>query len=274
VSCRHIFSRAAAAFHKIYKVLKNMVKHMRKKIPPLLLIALVLITGCTAPAPQDTPAETPATGSLVVSSTPPGAEVYLDNVYRGTTPVTVIDLAGSHTLELRLRDYQSWSKSIQIEAASRAYVDTVLVPVTVIPSLTVTVPTTGSFTVPTTRLRQVTATTPTETPASLPFLGCFLFETYGKTGTGEHFNLTEVWWFQPAGIGQRNTTWIYTPPKKTEVYLSGFIWTRDPVTDLITLPAAGGLNIPAEVTYNGNNDTITFSNVNMRSVFERVPCWI
>jgi hypothetical protein len=249
---------------------------MRKKIPPLLLITLVLIVGCTAPAPQDMLAETPATGSLVVSSTPPGAEVYLDNVYRGTTPVTVIDPAGSHTLELRLRDYQSWSKSIQIDVGTRAYVDTVLVPVTVIPSRTVTVPTTGSLTVPTTRLRLVTTpatTSQTPTPWPRSILGCFLFETYGKTGAGEPFNVTESWWFQPAGIGQRNTTWIYTPPKKTEVYLSGFIWTQDPVTDLITLPAAGGLQIPAEVTYNGNNDTITFSNVNMRSVFERVPCW-
>ncbi|HSQ93281.1 MAG TPA: PEGA domain-containing protein, partial [Methanoregula sp.] len=96
---------------------------MPGKIPPLLLITLVLVAGCTAPAPQDTPAETPVTGSLVVSSTPPGAEVYLDNVYRGTTPVTVIDLAGFHTVELRLRDYQSWSKSIQIDAGTRAYVD-------------------------------------------------------------------------------------------------------------------------------------------------------
>ncbi len=248
---------------------------MHKIIPPLLLITLVLITGCITPAPEDKPAGTPATGSVEVSSTPPGAEVYLDNVYRGTTPVTVIDLAGSHTLELRLRDHQAWSGSIRIDAAARGYVDTVLVPVTVIATLPATVMTPVVTTVPTTR-PTLTSPAPTRTPTPWPrtFLGCFQWESYGRTGTGESFNVTEIWWFQPAGVGLRNGTWIFTPPKKTEYDLTGFTWSRDPATSLITVTTVGGQGRPAEVYYNGNNDTITFSNVNMRpTIFKRVACW-
>jgi hypothetical protein len=256
-----------------------MVMRMSGKFPPLLLIALVLIAMCITPVPKDKPAEIPATGAVEVASTPSGAEVYLDTVYRGTTPVTIVDQAGSHTLEIRLRDHQSWSKSIQIDAGTKAYVDTVLVPVPVITTLPTTVLTTRSTTVPTTRPRLTTPATPSPAPTQTPtpwprtFLGCFQWESYGRTGTGENFNLTDIMWFQPAGVGLFNHTWIFTPPKKTEVDFTGFTWSRDPATSLITVTIVGGQGKPAEVYYNGNNDTITFSNANMRSVFERVPCW-
>ena len=254
---------------------------MSGKFFSALVIALVLIAGCLTPAPKETPVTTPATGSVEVSSAPPGAGVYLDNVYRGTTPVTVIDAAGPHTLGLRLRDYQSWSKSIVIEGGSRAYVDTSLAPVPALPSLQTTAVTTGSTMVPTTRPQPTTepATSPTTPPAPTPWprmlLGCFQYETDGRTGTGENVHVTQVFWFQPAGVGLINGTWSFPPPKKPEVSLTGFTWSRDPATDLVTFTIVGGTGAPAEVHYNGNNDTITFSNRNMRpTVFPRVACWM
>src|SRR5512137_1940070 len=135
-----------------------MVMHMSKCLP-LLIITLVLITGCITPVPKDTPADIQTTGSVEVSSTPQGAEVYLDNVYKGTTPVTIIEQPGSHILELRLRDHQSWSKSIQIVGGTKVYMDTTLAPVPVLTSLQTTVPTTRPTTVPTTRSRPVTSPT-------------------------------------------------------------------------------------------------------------------
>ena len=108
----------------------------------ILLITLVLIAGCTTPLPKDSATDIQTTGSVEVSSTPAGAEVYLDNVYKGTTPVTIIGQPGSHILELRLRDYQSWSKSIQIVEGTKVYQDTVLAPVPVLTSLPTTVLTT------------------------------------------------------------------------------------------------------------------------------------
>lgn len=227
----------------------------------LLVITLVLIAGCTTPVPQDTPTDNQTTGTIEVSSTPAGAEVYLDNVYKGTTPVTIIGQPGSHILELRLRDHRSWSKSIQIVGGTKVYQDTVLAPVPVLTSLPTTVMTTQPTPVPT-------------TPWPRMILGCFQWETYGWTGTGERFNLTEIWWFQPAGVGLRNGTWIFAPPRKPQSDLTGFTWLRDPATGFVAVTLVGG-GSPAQVYYNGNNDTITFSNVNMRpTIFWRVPCQI
>ena len=147
-------------FHKIYDTLKNMVMRMSKYVV-LLVIILVLITGCMTPVPKDTPSDIQVTGSVEVSSTPTGAEVYLDNVYKGTTPVTIVEQPGYHIIELRLRDRQLWSKSIQIVGGTKVYIDTALAPVPVLTSLQTTIQTTHMVTVPTTRSQPVsTPTTP------------------------------------------------------------------------------------------------------------------
>ena len=238
----------------------------------LLVITLVLIAGCTTPVPKDSPADIQTTGSVEVSSTPPGAEVYLDNVYKGITPVTIIEQPGSHILELRLRDHQYWSKSIQIVEGTKVYMDTAFTPVPVLTSLQTTLMTTKPTTVPTTRPRLVTTPTTAPTPWPRTLLGCFQYETYGWTGTGERFNVTEILWFQPAGIGLLNNTFIFPPPKKSEVSFTGYTWSQDPATSLITVTLVGG-GPQAKVYYNGNNDTITFSNINMKpTIFWRVPC--
>lgn len=47
-----------------------------------------------------------ATETLSISSTPSGASVYLDGVYKGTTPLTILDVSvGSHTIKLTLSGY-------------------------------------------------------------------------------------------------------------------------------------------------------------------------
>jgi len=256
-----------------------MVMHM-SGLPPLLVIALMLVTGCLSSAPVDAPPPVVTTGILEVSSSPPGAEVYLDTVYRGTTPVRVIGEPGSHALELRLRDYQPWTKSIVIESGARGYVDTVLVPVPAVTSPTATLPATRTATLPTTRAQPVTtlATTSTAPTAPTPWprllLGCFMFETDARKATGESLHLTEIWWFQPAGIGLVNETWTYQTPHKPDISLTGFTWSRDPATDLVAVTIVGGKGATAEVHYNAGNDTITFSNRNMRpTIFPRVACW-
>lgn len=213
-----------------------------------ILAVLVLASGCmtAAPSPESTIEST--TGSLEVSSTPQGAEVYLNGVYHGTTPSTIPDLPnGTYFLVLRHRDHKEWTWYVDIQAGT-----------------TVTIKAT---------LTSLVTPTPTPTPWPRTILGCFKWETYGWTGTGESFNLTEIWWFQPAGVGLKNGTFIFPPPRKPQTSLTGFTWSRDPATGLITVTTVGGTGIPAEVYYNGNNDTITFSNINMRpTIFGRVPC--
>ncbi|HXW98739.1 MAG TPA: PEGA domain-containing protein [Methanomicrobiales archaeon] len=66
----------------------------------VLLASALLAAGCTKEAPQ--------TGSLVVTSTPPGLEVQaiLDGNYRGHTPLTLANLsAGYHLLQLKAENY-------------------------------------------------------------------------------------------------------------------------------------------------------------------------
>ena len=104
---------------------------MLQKIAICLLILGVFLCGCTAPLPEKT-------GSIKITSSPAGAEVYLDNEYRGTTPNTINTVpAGNHTVELRERGYKSWSQDITVTSGSTVSVSPSLVPVAV------TVPTTG-----------------------------------------------------------------------------------------------------------------------------------
>jgi hypothetical protein len=58
-------------------------------------------------------------GTLAVRSVPEGAEVRVDGVLQGTTPVDLTGVpAGTHTLELRKAGYATVNESIEIEAGT------------------------------------------------------------------------------------------------------------------------------------------------------------
>ena len=81
-------------------------------------------------SPTTTPTSPPAqTGSLSVTSSPSGAQVFIDNVYRGYSPSTYDDLStGMHTLTLKLAGYQDYSTMVQIDQGSTATVQASLSP--------------------------------------------------------------------------------------------------------------------------------------------------
>ena len=81
----------------------------------IIVIVFVLLTGCVSgPGSQK--------GTLNLTSSPSGSEIYLDNQYQGTTPVTIPEVvAGSHTLEYRHSGYQSWSTAITVTSGSSNY---------------------------------------------------------------------------------------------------------------------------------------------------------
>jgi hypothetical protein len=88
---------------------------MNRKIGISILIFFVLLSGCISD-------QNAGKGSLHLTSSPSGAEVYLDNQFRGSTPSTIPDVVlGSHTLEFRYPGYQSWSKSITVSSGSSYY---------------------------------------------------------------------------------------------------------------------------------------------------------
>jgi hypothetical protein len=64
---------------------------------------------------RPTPVPTPSSGSLSVLSEPAGTNVYLDNVYRGLTPVVLTGIPnGDHLLLLKLDGYQDFSRMVSV----------------------------------------------------------------------------------------------------------------------------------------------------------------
>ena len=74
---------------------------------------------------------TPTTtlGTLVISSSPSAAEVYVDNVFRGYTPLTLNDISpGSHAVTLALAGYQNWLGNVQVSNGQTTTVQGTLIP--------------------------------------------------------------------------------------------------------------------------------------------------
>ncbi len=70
------------------------------------------------------------TGYVSISSTPPDANVYLDGVYKGTTPRTVPDVSsGYHTIKLIKSGYEDHTEEIYISAGRAVPVSKDLVPI-------------------------------------------------------------------------------------------------------------------------------------------------
>jgi len=91
----------------------------------IILLLASLFAGCTA-----TPPPLLKTGSVQVTSSPSGAEVYLDYEYQGTTPVTIPSVAaGSHVVEVRLTGYERWTAPVSVTTGSTATLPALLIPI-------------------------------------------------------------------------------------------------------------------------------------------------
>ena len=110
---------------------------MLQKIAICLLVLCVFLCGCTTPLPEKT-------GSVTITSSPSGAEVYLDNEYHGTTPNTINAVpAGNHLVEVRERGYRTWTQNVTVTGGSTVSVSPSLVPVaatvpTIVPGIIAT----------------------------------------------------------------------------------------------------------------------------------------
>lgn len=80
-----------------------------------ILFVGVLLAGCVTD-------QSPEKGTLQLTSSPSGAEIYLDSQYQGTTPSTIADVeVGSHSLEYRLNGYASWKSVVTVPAGTSNY---------------------------------------------------------------------------------------------------------------------------------------------------------
>jgi len=64
----------------------------------------------------------PTTGALEINSSPSGAKVYIDGVYRGRTPLNISLNPGTHDVELRLPGYQTYRVRVQVRAGQTSRV--------------------------------------------------------------------------------------------------------------------------------------------------------
>jgi hypothetical protein len=92
-----------------------MNQKMDWKIVFSMLLCFALISGCLS-------SQESAKGTLRVTSSPSGAEIYLDNQFRGSTPVDISGVEqGNHTLEFRYPGYQSWAAVISVSPGTSNY---------------------------------------------------------------------------------------------------------------------------------------------------------
>ncbi|MCK5661196.1 MAG: PEGA domain-containing protein, partial [Methanosarcinales archaeon] len=70
------------------------------------------------------------TGSIVVSSTPSGANIYIDNNYKGTSPVTVDDVTlGDHDVKVTQTGYNDETMSVHVKAGASESISKTLTPI-------------------------------------------------------------------------------------------------------------------------------------------------
>jgi len=83
---------------------------MNRKIIILPLVFLILLAGCVNE-------RTAEKGTIQFTSSPTGAQVYLDSQFRGTAPSTLTGIEpGNHTIEFRYPGYQSWSETLVVSS--------------------------------------------------------------------------------------------------------------------------------------------------------------
>lgn len=85
---------------------------MIRKIIIVPLIFFIFLAGCI----NEQPAEK---GTIQFTSSPTGAQIYLDSQFRGTTPSTLTGIEpGNHTVEFRYTNYQSWSNVMVVSSGN------------------------------------------------------------------------------------------------------------------------------------------------------------
>ncbi len=81
----------------------------------------------TAEAKGDTVAPAKeAAGSVNVTTTPDGAEVFVDEQFYGNSPVTLKLKPGKHSVRVKMSGYKDWSRELSTDAAAEARLNAVL----------------------------------------------------------------------------------------------------------------------------------------------------
>ncbi|MBA7567222.1 PEGA domain-containing protein [Candidatus Atribacteria bacterium 1244-E10-H5-B2] len=118
---------------KNYRTFTNKIKGIIISMPPTAWTSSNLLSYTVRPT-------TPPTyyGRIVATSQPQGAKVYLDNVYRGTTPLNLDRVtAGQHQIKLVKTGYRDWSSYVSVSPSRTTTVSADLIPLPVYSSIAI-----------------------------------------------------------------------------------------------------------------------------------------
>lgn len=103
------------------------------------------ITQATGTPATTTSTPVPAQGSITVTSVPSGANIYLDNEYKGLTTLTLKNVEnGDHVVLVRLAGYQDWKQTVEVRGNAQSVsarlvaIPVPTTPTTKIPKITIT----------------------------------------------------------------------------------------------------------------------------------------
>jgi hypothetical protein len=74
--------------------------------------------GTTPPAPAASTAPSVAQASLVIDSTPPGADIEVDGSFVGNTPSTIAVTPGSHEISVKKKGFANWTRKLNATSGS------------------------------------------------------------------------------------------------------------------------------------------------------------
>jgi PEGA domain len=74
--------------------------------------------GVAPPNREMTAAAAPVEASLIVESTPPGADIEVDGNFVGNTPSTVSAAPGSHEISVKKKGFATWSRKMSVTGGS------------------------------------------------------------------------------------------------------------------------------------------------------------
>ena len=110
---------------KNYRTFTNTIKGIIISMPPTAWTSSNILSYTVRPI---TPPPT-YYGRIIATSQPQGAKVYLDNVYRGTTPLNLDRVAtGQHQIKLVMAGYQDWSSYVSVSPSRTTTISADLVP--------------------------------------------------------------------------------------------------------------------------------------------------
>jgi hypothetical protein len=116
--------RRLTLFRKRAVPIEKPARSKKAGIMPWRFCGLCLVAGIVSyavmrkPVNELSPASSAlspvAASTLAVSSTPDGAQVFVDSMFKGITPLDIPLIPGSYEVRLNLPDYYEWEAQVQI----------------------------------------------------------------------------------------------------------------------------------------------------------------